>query len=306
MPALSRFLRYFMAVGHHGSIRRAADDLGISPSAVDRQLLNAEAELGAPLFERLPSGLRLTAAGEIMMAAGRRWQKELGDVRDQIADLQGLRRGHVQIAIIDALARGAVPAMVSAIQARHPGIGIGISVLGNDAVRAAVASGEADMGILLDPHSYRDLVVRAFVEVVLGVATPPGHPLGGKRDVRFSACAGFPLIVPAHPLVISEQLAALEGATGLSPARVATCDHSQMIASLVMQGAGLGILTSIDVAPEVEEERLGFARLSDPILRPLTLALCTASVRTPSHAAAMALGEIEAGFAQLGYDRDAA
>ena len=70
MPALSRFLRYFLAVGRLGSIRRAADELNVSASAIDRQILNVEANLGMPLFERLPTGLRLTAAGEIMMAAG--------------------------------------------------------------------------------------------------------------------------------------------------------------------------------------------------------------------------------------------
>ena len=75
MPALSRFLRYFIAVGRLGSIRRAADELNVSASAIDRQILNVEANLGMPLFERLPTGLRLTAAGEIMMAAGSKWQK---------------------------------------------------------------------------------------------------------------------------------------------------------------------------------------------------------------------------------------
>jgi DNA-binding transcriptional LysR family regulator len=64
MPAFSRFLRYFMAVGRLGSIRKAADELNVSASAIDRQILNAEAELGMPLFERLPTGLRLTAAGK--------------------------------------------------------------------------------------------------------------------------------------------------------------------------------------------------------------------------------------------------
>ena len=82
MPAFSRFLRYFMTVGRLGSIRRAADELNVSASAIARQILNVEAEIGAPLFERLPSGLRLTAAGEIMMAAGGRWQKNMADVRE--------------------------------------------------------------------------------------------------------------------------------------------------------------------------------------------------------------------------------
>jgi DNA-binding transcriptional LysR family regulator len=74
-----------------------------------------------------------------------------------------------------------------------------------------------------------------------------------------------------------------------------------MIVSLVLQGIGIGVLTSLDVATEVQRGLLSFTRLSDPVLRPMTLALCTAAARTPSHAAGIVLGELEAGFAQLGY-----
>lgn len=301
MPAFSRFLRYFMAVGRLGSIRRAADELNISASAIDRQILNVEADLGMPLFERLPTGLRLTAAGEIMMAAGGRWQKNLADVRAQIEDLRGLKRGHVDIAIIDALAKGYIPGAIRAIQSRYPGITIGIRVLENDRVREAIASGEADFGILFEPQSYRDLTVRAFVEVVLGFLTPAAHPFGDQREARFSTCAGSPLIVPAEPLAVCQQIAVLEGTSGLQIDRTATSDNIQMLISLVMQGVGIGILTSLDVITEVQRGLLSFTRISDPILRPMTLALCTAATRTPSYAAGIVLGEIESGFAQLSY-----
>lgn len=301
MPAFSRFLRYFMAVGRLGSIRKAADELNISASAIDRQILNVEADLGMPLFERLPTGLRLTAAGEIMMAAGGRWQKNLTDVRAQIEDLRGLKRGHVDIAIIDALAKGYIPGAIRAIQSRYPGITIGVRVLENDRVRDAIASGEADFGILFEPQSYRDLTVRSFVEVVLGFLTPAGHPFGEQREARFSACAGSPLIVPAEPLAVCQQIAVLEGTSGLQIDRTASSDNIQMITSLVMQGVGIGILTSLDVITEVQRGTLSFTRISDPILRPMTLALCTAAARTPSYAAGIVLGEIESGFAQLSY-----
>ncbi|HAF42185.1 MAG TPA: LysR family transcriptional regulator [Sphingobium sp.] len=301
MPAFSRFLRYFMAVGRLGSIRRAADELNISASAIDRQILNVEADLGMPLFERLPTGLRLTAAGEIMMAAGARWQKNLTDVRAQIEDLRGLKRGHVDIAIIDALAKGYVPGAIRAIQSRYPGITIGVRVLENDRVRESIANGEADFGILFEPQSYRDLTVRSFVEVMLGFITPAGHPFGDQREARFSACAGSPLIVPADPLAVCQQIAVLEGTSGLQIDRTATSDNIQMITSLVLQGVGIGILTSLDVITEVQRGLLSFTRISDPILRPMTLALCTAATRTPSYAAGIVLGEIEAGFAQLSY-----
>jgi DNA-binding transcriptional LysR family regulator len=75
MPAFSRFLRYFTVVGRLGSIRRAAEELNISASAIDRQILAAEEELGIALFERLPTGLRLTSAGEMMMAQAGQWHK---------------------------------------------------------------------------------------------------------------------------------------------------------------------------------------------------------------------------------------
>ena len=308
MPAFSRFLRYFVAVGKLGSIRKAADVLNVSASAIDRQILNVEADIGMPLFERLPTGLRLTAAGEIMMAAGTRWQKNLVDVRAQIEDLRGLKRGHVDIAVIDALAKGYVPSMIHAIQQRFPGITIGVKVRPNDIVRAAILNGEVDFGIFFEPQSFRGITVRAFVEVVLGLLTPPGHPLSRQREARFSACAGSALIVPAEPLAVCQQIAVLEGVTGVVLDKAVTSDNIQMITSLVLQGAGIGILTSIDVMTEVQRGLLSFTKISDSILRPMILALCTSASRTPSYAAGIVLAEIENGFAQLGYpaSRDAA
>jgi DNA-binding transcriptional LysR family regulator len=301
MPAFSRFLRYFIAVGRLGSIRKAADELNVSASAIDRQILNVEADLGMPLFERLPTGLRLTAAGEILMTAGTRWQKNMVDVRAQIEDLQGLKRGHVDMAIIDALAKGYVPAVIESIEARYPGITIGVKVLNNDAVRKAVASGQVDFGIFFEPQSFRDITVRAFVEVVLGFVTPAGHPLGKQREARFSACVGSAVIVPQEPLAVCRQVAVLEATSGVRLDTRVTSDNIQMITSLVLRGIGIGILTSLDVITEVKRGLLAFTRISHTILRPMTLALCTASARTPSYAAALVLAEIETGFAQLGY-----
>jgi DNA-binding transcriptional LysR family regulator len=301
MPAFSRFLRYFMVVGRLGSIRKAAEELNVSASAIDRQVLRVEADLGVKLFERLPTGLRLTAAGEILMAAGGRWQKNLLDVTAQIEDLQGLKRGHVDVAVIDALAKGYIPRIVQSIQRQYPGISIGLKVLENDQVRLAIAQGDVDFGVFFEPQSYKDLTVRAFVDVVLGFVTPTGHPLGQKREARFSSCVDLKLVVPAEPLAVCQQVAVLEGVTGVVMDKAVSCDHIQMITSLVTQGVGIGILTSLDVIPEVRSGLLCFTRITDAVLRPMTLALCTASARTPSHAAAIVLAEIENSFQQLGY-----
>ena len=70
-------LRYFDHVARHGSIRKAAEALHVVSSALNRRILDLEAELGSPLFERLPRGVRPTAAGELFLNYVRRSMREL-------------------------------------------------------------------------------------------------------------------------------------------------------------------------------------------------------------------------------------
>lgn len=301
MPAFSRFLRYFMTVGRLGSIRKAADELNVSASAIDRQILNAEAELGMPLFERLPTGLRLTAAGEIVMAAGARWQKGLVDVRAQIEDLRGLKRGHVTIAIMDALTKGYIPARIAAIHSRYPGISVDVRVMANEHIRGAIASGEVDFGICFDPQSFRDLTVLAYANIRLGFVVPADHPFAAQASARFSACADMPMILPAAPLAVAQQVQVLAGTSKMPLERTASSDNIQMITSLVLEGVGIGLLTSLDVANEVRGGQLAFVPLTDPVLKPMTLALCTATSRATSYAADVVLQEIQNSFTALDY-----
>ena len=302
MPAFSRFLRYFVVVGRLGSIRRAAEELNISASAIDRQILAAEEELGVALFERLPTGLRLTSAGEMMMAQAGQWQKGLADLRGNIEDLRGLRRGHVEIAVIDALARGAVPRMVRQMREDYPGITIGLHVLDNIHIAEAVRSGAVDLGLLLDPRFSRDLTVRAHAEVALGFVTRPGHALAHGAGRRFAAAQGEPMVMPAPPLALTAQVQALEGVTGLTLKAAVSCDNIEMMKALVLEDAGVALMTSLDVATEVAGGTLAFTRITDALARPLTLALCVASPRQLSSAARLVLDRMEGVIAALGWD----
>src|SRR2546427_11513540 len=59
-----------------GWVRRAAVTLHLTAAAVNQQILNLEAQVGVPLFDRLPRGMQLTTAGELMLAAVRRSQRD--------------------------------------------------------------------------------------------------------------------------------------------------------------------------------------------------------------------------------------
>ena len=75
--------------------RRAAEGLHVAPSALSRHLVNAEAEIGMPLFERFPSGLRLTAAGEFLLNGIRNSQRDETRFRTQLDEFRGVRRGEI-------------------------------------------------------------------------------------------------------------------------------------------------------------------------------------------------------------------
>ncbi|MCS5933087.1 LysR family transcriptional regulator [Klebsiella pneumoniae subsp. pneumoniae] len=89
MSPFSRFAHYFIAVARCGGLRRAAEQLHISASAINRSDPAGRGGLRHPLFERLPEGLRMTTAGELLYDNLLRWQKEFRQTRQKFDELQG-------------------------------------------------------------------------------------------------------------------------------------------------------------------------------------------------------------------------
>lgn len=118
------------AVAHHGSIRKAAEPLHIASSALNRRILDLEADVGSPLFERLPRGVRATAAGELFLAYVRRSLKELRLVEAQIDGLRGLVHGRVRIAVAESVTGRMLPDAIAEYHQRHPGVGFSVTVGG--------------------------------------------------------------------------------------------------------------------------------------------------------------------------------
>ena len=98
-----RVYRYIDKISRTGSIRQAAEQLAITPSALNRRVIALEHELGVEIFERLGRGVRLSPAGELLVDAMRKHLAEAEALKSRIADLSGLRRGHVSIACSQAV-----------------------------------------------------------------------------------------------------------------------------------------------------------------------------------------------------------
>jgi len=194
-----RFLNYFDEVARAGSIRQAAERLHVAPSAVNRRIQDLESELGLPLFERLPRGVRLTAAGELFVHYVRSRQSELDKVRSEIEELRGLRRGRVHLVASQALAPRVMPQAVAAFGQRHPlvefHVRIGDHVQALDALRAF----ETDLALVYNLAPEPDVEVIARFEQRLMATMHRSHPLARSGSgLRLRDCMDYPLVLPGR------------------------------------------------------------------------------------------------------------
>jgi DNA-binding transcriptional LysR family regulator len=294
MPAFSRFTRYFIEVARCGSIRKASEVLHVSASAIDRQILKAEEELGAQLFERLPGRLRLTAAGELLLVDVRGWEKAYARTLERFDDLKGLRRGHVDIAMIDALSEGMVTEVVAGLIQQYPGITFNLSTAGNQEVVDLVTRADVDFGLLLDPVSSVDLEVRAFADIPLGIAMPIDHPLAARSELQLGDVLEYGLLLPAQPLIVSEHAKVLYQRQHVDTKQMTQCNDVRTLRSLVRNGVGVALMSWLDAAPDVGDGRLAFVPFRKHLTKPMTLALCVAPQRQLSRSANLVIQALAA------------
>ena len=177
----ARLLTYLDEVDRAGSIRRAAERLGIAASSINRQIIALEAELGVALFERLPRRMRLTAAGEMLIGHVRQTLREEARLRDRLLELQGRRRGVVTLVTMAGLATSLVPGVVAWLGANQPHIKLLVRSMSRAEIIAAVHSGDADLGLgyQMPPDPKLRLLARATLR--LGVVVTPNHCLSSAR-----------------------------------------------------------------------------------------------------------------------------
>jgi len=292
MSPFSRFALYFSAVARSGSLRRAAEKLHISPSAINRQILQAEETFGTPLFERLPEGLRMTTAGELLYDNLLRWQKEFQLTRQKFDELQGLKRGTVSVGMVQALAEGSFAGALADIIADWDWLELALQVADSYTVSQKVRQADLDFGLILDPEGQAGLSVLAFAELEMGVVMRPEHPLARSATLSLGALSQERHIVPGAPLIVHDRVEMLYRHYDFYPVNSIRCNDIRLIKSLVLRGSGVTVLSLLDVLDEVKGGQLVFVPLRNKLLRPLTLALCTAPSRQLSRPAQMAIQKL--------------
>jgi DNA-binding transcriptional LysR family regulator len=259
----SRLLQYIDEVARHGSIRAAGARLHVAPSAINRQLLLLEEELGETLFERLPRGMRPTPAGEVLLTHVRRTMQEYREAVTEIRDLHALPSGEVVIATMTGLASGIVSAATVGFYARHPAVRISIRVMSTHDILRAMVESEADLGLGFNVPASAQLETCWQLDTRLGAVIAPEHPLARLESIPLADCAAYPLIFADRSMVIHGNIADTFAAAGLAVEPAFHTNSIETMKRLATSGDAIAFLSRFDIAEELHSGSLAYRPVRD-------------------------------------------
>lgn len=278
-------LRYVDEVARQRSIRKAARVLSVASSAVNRQILKLEKELGVKLFERVPDGVELTAAGQVLVVHARKTLFDFQRAQAELADIRGLRVGHVRLCVLDSLAFELIPAVLDDFFRQQPGVTYTVLVAASNDIVDAVASGEADFGVGFTHHQHPDVRVRYETPTPFGAVVLPNHPLAERSFVTLEDCMQYQLVRTHDPVGRALFLESEAKAKGLQTTFPYYTNSMVLSKHAIQIGIGIGIFTKVGFIREVNEGKNRYIPLIETGLADYRMGLLLPATRNLSTAA---------------------
>jgi DNA-binding transcriptional LysR family regulator len=257
-----RQLEVFVAVARARSFRRAAEALHATQPALSQHIRQLEAELGAPVFDRLGRTVSLTEAGRTLEEHARRVLLALDEARRAIADVQGLKRGSLVVGASSTPGLYVLPSVVGDFKARYPGVDLRLRIANSRLIEERVRANELDLGVVGGHGLVRGeecLAVGLDDELVLVVA--PTHRWAGRRTIAPERLAEEPLLVREEGSATRQVTEHALRQGGVRYRAGMEFDHTEAIKQAVLAGLGVAFLSVYAVRGEVAGRRLATLRL---------------------------------------------
>lgn len=288
-----RALMYFDELVRTNSMRQAAENLNVAPTAVSRQIENLEDYFGTPLVERSARGVTLTAAGELLAARAGRTLRELEHVQQLIEDLKGLERGRVTIFANGAIVASLLTPALSEFSKTYPSIRFEVMITSARQAVEAVNSARADMALSLFAPQMTEAKVIARSEITYEVIASSRHALAGRKEVTLRELARHALALPETSFGFRQAFDAAAERQGLTFEPAFTVSALEMLKELVLSDMAATLLPRLSVRRELEAGTLTAIPLASESTIRTHAELSIAPDRQLSFAAAKLSGFIE-------------
>ena len=255
-------LTYLDEVARSGSVRKAAERLNVSSTAVNKQILQLEALHGTVLFERMPRGMRLTAAGELLVAHVRRTLSDQRHTWRQVEQLRGLTGGEIRLATMNGIAAGLLPRIVLRFQQTSPHVRISVTTAFIGGLIKLLDDREIDLCLAYNlPPDPRLQVIDTF-DAALGLIVAADHPLASVPVARVQDCLDYPIVIADEFMVMGRNVRDMFAHAQAPLHAVHSANSTEYMKALARHGHAVTFLSRFDVDDELRAGTLVWRPLS--------------------------------------------
>jgi DNA-binding transcriptional LysR family regulator len=239
-----RHLRTIVAVAHHRSFTKAAEELYLAQSAISQQIRRLEEEIGIQIFRRSSRSVELTEEGKVILEHAKRVLAEVDDMQGELEALAGVMRGTVRIGGIWPLGSYDLFDVLADYRTRYRGVQIHMVEDTQEEVLAKLRSDELDCAFAaVDP----DTIGSEFAGTLLWeeefvVVAAPDHEFAAQPHVTWEHLVGQDLIAYRDNSALRRRFETTISQRGIEPRNAFVCTEMSAVRALAAKGLGVAVL----------------------------------------------------------------
>ena len=257
-----RQLEILQAIAETGSFTATGRKLHVSQSAISRQVLLLEEELGEALFLRVGRQVRMTPAAEALVQLGKRVFQDVRDTVGGITDRTRTLGGTLRLVGGMTVCLYVFPPLLKHLRRVHPQLDIRLTVAIAGRSVEEIRAGRVDAGLLTLPVEESDLVTVPVMREELLVVTMPTHPLARKRRIVPEDLSGQPFILFEAGSATRRVIDAFFVREHIEPTIVMDTENVEIIKAMIKTGLGISIAPYQAIAREVRAGQFFCARIA--------------------------------------------
>lgn len=267
-------LKQFIVLSEALSFRKAAERLHMAQPPLSISIGALEKELGVKLFERFPTGVKITHIGQELLADARRTLHYAEHLR---ATAKMAAQGQKDVLKVDFVASSTIrllPKAIARFRATNPQVDLQLNESTANLITTALMECRIDIGLIRYPAAIDASLAMDVVERnTLVAALPPDHPLGKKSSLTLEQLKDEPFVLFENRDGSTSHVSALIACqqAGFTPKVVQQVAHAQTLISLVESGMGVALVP--DTYEHLAQRRLSFKRLRGQTNHPIGIAL---------------------------------
>jgi DNA-binding transcriptional LysR family regulator len=257
-----RQLEIIRAIAESGSFTAAGEKLHVSQSAISRQILLLEEELGEPVFHRIGRRIRITPAGEALLQLSNRVFQDLEETVSAIGDKQESLRGTLRLVGGMTVCLYVFPSLLAEVRRVHPNLDLKITVGSAERSIAMLRAGVGDLGLITLPIEASDLVSVPVLHEELLLITYPTHPFAQQRQITPADLDRQPFILFETGSITRRIVEQFFMRERIAPEIVMETENVEIIKAMVRTGLGISIIPWQAAADDVKTRQLFCTRIN--------------------------------------------